>query len=174
LKTLDSFPNNLPTQLTTFIGREQEIVEIRQALENHRLVTLTGPGGTGKTRLSLQAAADLLEKFKHGVWFVELAPLTDPTLIPQTILSSIGISEQPGKTPLELLKEYLHDKTTLIMLDNCEHLIKESARLTHTLLHATPNLKIMASSREALGVQGEATFSVLSLSLPDPKHLPTI
>jgi len=174
LKTLDSFPNNLPTQLTTFIGREQEIAEIRQALENHRLVTLTGPGGTGKTRLSLQAAADLLEKFKHGVWFVELAPLTDPTLIPQTILSSIGISEQPGKTPLELLKEYLHDKTTLIMLDNCEHLIKESARLTHALLHATPNLKIMASSREALGVQGEATFSVASLSLPDPKHLPTI
>ena len=174
LKTLDSFPNNLPIQLTTFVGRENEITEVKQELRDHRLVTLTGSGGTGKTRLLLQVAVDLLEKFDHGVWFVELAPLTDPELIPQTILSAIGIQEQQGKTPIEILKEYLHEKKTLIVLDNCEHLIEASARVVHTLLNAAPGLKIMASSREALGVKGELSYPVPSLSLPDIKHLPAI
>lgn len=174
LKTLDVFLNNLPTQLTTFIGREIEIAKVKQELDSHRLVTLTGSGGTGKTRLSLQVAADLLEKFDHGVWFVELAPLTDSDLIPQTILSTIGIQEQPGKTPLEVLKEYLHKKQTLIVLDNCEHLVSASAEMANTLLNAAPKLKIMASSREALGVKGEALYPVPSLSLPDIKRLPAI
>ena len=174
LKTLDSFPNNLPVQLTTFIGRENEIAELKQELEVHHLVTLTGSGGTGKTRLSLQVAADLLDHFNHGVWFVELAPLTDPDLIPQTILSTIGISEQPNKTPLEILKEYLHEKKLLIVLDNCEHLIEASAQVTNALLNAAPGLKVLASSREALGVKGEVSYPVPSLSLPDVKHLPTI
>jgi len=165
---------NLPASLTSFIGRENEIAEVKQALNEHRLVTLTGSGGTGKTRLSLQVAADLLEKFDHGVWFVELAPLTDPELIPQTILSTIGISEQLGKTPIEILKEYLYEKSILIVLDNCEHLIEASAKLANTLLHAAPNLKVMASSREALGVKGEASYPVPSLTLPDIKHLPVI
>jgi predicted ATPase/class 3 adenylate cyclase len=174
LKTLDSFPNNLPIQLTSFVGRENEIGELKQELDEHRLVTLTGSGGTGKTRLSLQVAADLLEKFDHGVWFVELAPLTDSDLIPQTILSTIGVQEQQGKTPLEVLKEYLHEKQTLIVLDNCEHLVSASAELTNTLLNAAPKLKILASSREALGVKGEMSYPVPSLSLPDIKHLPVI
>lgn len=174
LKTLDSFPNNLPIQLTTFIGREKEIAEVKQELAEHRLVTLTGSGGTGKTRLSLQVAAGLLEKFEHGVWFVELAPLTDPELIPSTILSTIGISEQQGKTPIEILKEYLHEKSILILLDNCEHLIEVSAKITNILLNAAPKIKILASSREALGVKGELSYPVPSLSLPDVKHLPTI
>jgi predicted ATPase/class 3 adenylate cyclase len=174
LKTLDSFPNNLPVQLTTFIGRENEIAEVKQALESHRLVTLTGSGGTGKTRLSLQVAADMLEKFEHGVWLVELAPLADPGLIPQTILSAIGVREQQGKTPLEILNEYLHKKKLLIILDNCEHLIEASAKVTNTLLNAAPGLRILASSREALGVKGELSYPVPSLSLPDVKHLPTI
>jgi predicted ATPase/class 3 adenylate cyclase len=174
LKTLDSFPNNLPTQLTSFIGRENEIAEIKQELDRHRLVTLTGSGGTGKTRLSLQVAADLLEKFDYGVWFIELAPLTDPELIPQTILSVIGINEQQGKGPLETLKEYLHEKRTLIVLDNCEHLISASAEVTNALLNAAPNLRIMASSREALGVKGEVSYPVPSLSSPDIKHLPVV
>ena len=174
LKTLDAFPNNLPIQLTTFVGREKEIAELKQELEAHRLVTLTGSGGTGKTRLSLQVAADLLEKFDHGVWFVELAPLIDPDLIPQTILSAIGVQEQQGKTPLEVLKEYLHEKQVLIVLDNCEHLIEASAKVANTLLNAAPRLKILASSREALGVKGELSYPVPSLSLPDLKHLPTI
>lgn len=173
LKTLDAFLNNLPTQLTTFIGRENEISEVKQELELHRLVTLTGSGGTGKTRLSLQVAADLIEKFDHGVWFVELAPLTDPDLIPQTILSTIGVQEQ-GKTPLEVLTEYLHEKQTLIVLDNCEHLVSASAKVANMLLNAAPKLKILASSREALGVKGEMSFPVPSLSLPDIKHLPVI
>ena len=174
LKTLDVFPNNLPVQLTSFVGRENEIAELKKELEEHRLVTLTGSGGTGKTRLSLQVAADLLEKFDHGVWFVELAPLTDPDLIPQTILSAIGIIAQPNKTPLDILKEYLHEKKALIVLDNCEHLVSASAQMTDTLLNAAPGLKVLASSREALGVKGELSYPVPSLALPDVKHLPTI
>jgi predicted ATPase/class 3 adenylate cyclase len=174
LKTLDSFPNNLPMQLTSFIGREHEIAELKQGLNEHRLVTLTGSGGTGKTRLSLQVAAELLEKFDHGVWFIELAPLADPDLIPQTILSAIDISEQPNKTPLEILKEYLREKKSLIVLDNCEHLVTASAQVVNALLNVAPNLKILASSREALGVKGELSYPVPSLTLPDVKHLPTM
>ena len=174
LRTLDSFQHNLPLQLTTFIGREHEMIEIKHELELHRLVTLTGSGGTGKTRLSLQVAAELLEKFDHGIWFVELAPLTDPDLIPQIIVTAIGISEQAGKPPLELLKEYLHERQALIVLDNCEHLIEACAKVVNELLNTAPNLKILASSREALGVKGEASYPVPTLSLPDMKHLPVM
>ncbi|MBX7237582.1 MAG: tetratricopeptide repeat protein [Caldilineales bacterium] len=174
LKTLDSFPNNLPTQLTSFIGRENEIAEVKQELESHRLVTLTGSGGVGKTRLSLQVAAELLDKFEHGVWFIELAPLTDPDLIPQTTLLALGVQGQQGKPPMEVLKDYLHEKQMLLILDNCEHLVSASAKVANELLNAAPRLKIMASSREALGVKGEASYPVPSLSLPDMKHLPVI
>jgi len=174
LKTLDSFPNNLPIHLTSFIGREKEIAEVKQELEAHRLVTLTGSGGTGKTRLSLQVAAELLEKFDHGVWFIELAPLADPDLIPQTILSTFGIKDQSGKEPLELLKIYLQEKQSLIVLDNCEHLISASAQVVNVLLRAAPRIKVMASSREALGVRGEVSYPVPSLTLPNIKHLPDI
>ena len=170
--TLDVFPNNLPAHLTTFIGREKEIAEVKQELLEHRLVTLTGAGGTGKTRLSLQVAAELLDHFPHGIWFVELAALTDPELIPRAILSTIGISEQAGSRSIELLKEYLHEKNSLIILDNCEHLIEASARVTESLLNAAPDLKILASSREALGVKGELAYPVPSLSLPDLRNLP--
>jgi len=174
LKTLDVYSHNLPTQLTSFIGRDHEISEITKLITEHRVLTLTGSGGTGKTRLSLQVAAELLEKFDHGIWFVELAPLADPDLIPQTILSAIGINEQAGKTPIEILKEYLREKKSMIVLDNCEHLIEASAKVMNTLLNAAPNLKVMASSREALGVKGELSYPVPSLSLPDPKHLPVL
>ena len=174
LKTLDFFPNNLPSQLTTFIGREKEIAEVKQELDQHRLVTLIGSGGTGKTRLSLQVAADVLEKFDRGVWFVGLAPLTDPELIPQTILSAIGISEQAGKAAFESLKEYLHEKKSLIVLDNCEHLIEASAKVANALLNIAPNLKILATTREALGVNGEVSYPVPALSLPDINNLPGI
>ena len=174
LRTLDSFPNNLPVHLTSFIGRENEIDEVKQELNEHRLVTLTGSGGTGKTRLSLQVAAELIEKFDHGIWFVELAPLTDPDLIPQTILSAIGIREQEGPPPLELLKTYLQEKKTLIVLDNCEHLISASAQVVNELLRAAPKIKVLTSSREALGVRGEVSYPVPSLTLPNLKHLPAI
>jgi predicted ATPase/class 3 adenylate cyclase len=174
LATLDFFPNNLPVQLTSFVGRENEIAELKQAIQAHRLVTLTGSGGTGKTRLSLQVAAELLASFDHGVWFIELAPLSDPDLIPRTIISTIGIGEQPNKAPLEILKEYLSEKSALIVLDNCEHLVTASAKLADALLNAAPHLKILASSREALGVKGELPYSVPPLSLPDMKHLPPV
>lgn len=174
LKTLDAFVNNLPVQITSFIGREKEIDEIKQKLSEHHLVTLTGPGGTGKTRLSLQIAADLLDQFHHGVWFIELAPLTDPALIPQTILSAIGIPEQTGMPPLELLLDYLRDKKSLVILDNCEHLLDASASVANTILSSAPHLKILASSREALRLRGEAIYPVPSLSLPDVKNLPVI
>ena len=173
LQTLEASRNNLPVQLTSFIGRDNEIATIKDELKAHHLVTLTGPGGTGKTRLSLQVAADLLDQFHQGVWFVELAPLSDPDLIPQTILSAISISEQSGK-PLELLTEYLREKKSLIILDNCEHLLEASAKVANALLNAAADLKVLASSREALGVRGEVSYPVPSLSLPDIKHLPGI
>ena len=163
--------NNLPAQLTTFIGREKEIEEVQEKLSNHRLVTLTGSGGTGKTRLSLKVAEDLLRQFEY-IWFVELAPITDSNDIPQTILSALGLSEQQGRTTLELISDYLQDKNTLIILDNCEHLIEVSAKISYTLLNSAPALKILVSSREALGVKGELIWHVPSLSLPDTNHLP--
>ena len=171
LRTLDAFPNNLPVQITSFIGREDEIADIKQELETHRLITLTGSGGTGKTRLSLQVAAELLNRFKHGVWFIELAPITDPDLIPQAILSEIGVIEQQGQQPLDALKEYLHHKKTLIILDNCEHLISACAQVVNALLNSAPDLKVLATSREALGVKGELSYPVPSLSLPDLKQI---
>jgi predicted ATPase/class 3 adenylate cyclase len=172
LKTLGSPLNNLPVQLTTFIGREREIVEIKSLLENHRLVTLTGAGGSGKTRLSLQVAADLMDHFDHGVCLVELAPLANAELLSQAILSALGIREQAGVPPLEVLQEYLREKKLLIVLDNCEHLLEASARIANILLKTVKNLTILASSREALDIAGEVTYTVPPLSLPDIKRLP--
>jgi non-specific serine/threonine protein kinase len=166
--------NNLPVQLTNFIGREKEIAETKQSIAEHRLVTLTGSGGTGKTRLSLQVAADLLDQFPGGIWFAELAPLTDPDLIPQAILSAAGMQPQSGKTTLQTLIDFLHEKTSLLVFDNCEHLIDSSARLAESILTGAPNVKILASSREALGVRGEQVLRVPSLTLPDIKHLPDV
>ena len=172
LKTLDKYRHNLPVQMTSFIGREEGIADVKQAVSEHRLVTLTGSGGAGKTRLSLQVAADLLDQFPEGIWFVELAPITDPDLIPQTILFAAGIPVQPGRSAIDSLVDSLKDKTTLLVLDNCEHLIEACAKLAETLLNAAANLKILASSREALGVRGEQAWHVPSLSIPDLKHLP--
>jgi predicted ATPase/class 3 adenylate cyclase len=174
LKTLDAYRHNLPAQMTSFIGREKEMAEIAQAIREHRLVTLTGGGGTGKTRLALQVAANLLDQFPDGVWFVELAPVSDPELIPQTILATFGISEQQGRTILQILTDYFGERSLLIVLDNCEHLIDASAKLADSLLNKAHSLKFLVTSREALGVKGEATWHVPSLSLPDLKHLPSI
>ncbi len=174
LQSLVEIPNNLPAQLSTFIGREKEIAEVETALCEHRLVTLTGSGGAGKTRLSLQIAANLLDSFPNGIWFVELATITDPDLIPQTILSAAEMRAQQGRTALDSLKDFLREKTSLLILDNCEHLIEVCAKLTETLLSVAPNLKVLASSREALGVNGEKAWHVPSLSIPDLKHLPAV
>jgi predicted ATPase/class 3 adenylate cyclase len=174
LKTLDFYRHNLPVQLTSFIGREKEMEEIKRSILTHRLVTLTGVGGTGKTRLSLQATADLLDQYRDGVWFVELASVGDPDLVPQTISSCLGIPEQPGQTILQLLLDYLNTRKLLLVLDNCEHLIAACAELVDMLLSQAPSIKIIVTSREALGVSGEMIWHVPSLSLPDGKLVPTL
>jgi predicted ATPase/class 3 adenylate cyclase len=172
LKTLDAFPNNLPLQVTSFIGRQKELEEVRQRLDSFRLLTLTGPGGTGKTRLALQAAAGDIESFPDGAWLVELAPLADPVLVPQNIASALGLRETPGQPLLELLTDYLRGRSLLLVLDNCEHLIETCAQVADRLLRLCPDVKILVSSREALGIDGEATYRVPPLSLPDPYSLP--
>jgi predicted ATPase/class 3 adenylate cyclase len=170
LRSLNTLPNNLPIQLTSFIGREYEIAEAKRLLAATRLLTLTGPGGTGKTRLSLQLAAEVLDAFPAGVWLVELAPLTDPALVPQTVAKVLGVREQPGRPLIDTLIDYLRAKSLLLILDNCEHLIDACAHLATAILSACPEIKILPSSREALGVAGETAYRVPSLSLPDARH----
>jgi predicted ATPase/class 3 adenylate cyclase len=172
LKSLEAFPNNLPIQLTSFVGREREMAEVKRLLTTTHLLTLTGAGGAGKTRLSLQAAADLLESYPDGAWLVELASLSDPALVDQSVASALGVKEEPGLTLLTTLTNYLRTRHLLLILDNCEHLIGTCAQVAETLLRACPGLKILATSREALGISGETAWRVPSLSLPDPKHLP--
>ena len=167
LKTLESFPHNLPVQLTSFIGREREMADAKQLLSNAHLLTLIGPGGTGKTRLALRVAEDLLPSFADGVWLAELAPLADPALIPQTIAAVFELRELPNMRLMDTVIDYLRSKELLLILDNCEHLIEASAKLSNDLLHACPQLKIIASSREALGIAGESIYRVPSLSLPN-------
>lgn len=168
LNTLDRHLHNLPFQLTSFVGRERELAELKPLLLTNRLLTLTGPGGTGKTRLALSLAADVLERFADGVWLVELAPLADPTLVPLTVAAVLGVHEQPGRSMVDVLRDALRPKTLLLVLDNCEHLIATCAQLAETLLRAAPNLHILASSREALSIAGETMYRVPSFPLPDP------
>ncbi|HET9000843.1 MAG TPA: adenylate/guanylate cyclase domain-containing protein [bacterium] len=174
LKSLNVLPNNLPVQLTSFIGREREKAEVRRLLSSTRFLTLTGSGGEGKTRLALQVAAEGLEGFPDGVWLVELAVLSDPSLVPKAVASALGVPEQPGRSLTETLTDSLRGKSILVILDNCEHLVAACAHLASALLRACPNLIILATSREALGVTGETTWRVTSLSLPDPERLPPL
>ena len=167
LKTQKVVNHNLPVRLTSFIGRKRELEETKKRLGVARLLTLIGPGGTGKTRLSIQLGGEVLGEFSDGVWMIELAPLSDAALIPQTVASVFGLRESPDRPLIELITDYLRAKKMLIILDNCEHLIDECARLAEHLIQNCPNIKILASSREALGVLGETTFRVPSLVLPD-------
>ena len=165
---------NLPIPLTSFIGREKEVEEIIQSVSKNRLVTLIGAGGVGKTRLAIQSSNKMLSNFKDGVWWVELAPLTKVTLLPQVCAKALSVREVPNQSLEETLSKFLYSKHILLVLDNCEHLIVGCARLTDRLLSTCPNLKILTSSREALGIKGELSYPVPSLSLPDIKHLPVI
>jgi predicted ATPase/class 3 adenylate cyclase len=174
LKTLDAFPNNLPVQVTSFVGRQKELEEVRQRLSSFRLLTLTGPGGTGKTRLALQAAASVIENFPDGAWLVELAPLADPLLVPQNIASVLALRETPGQPLIEQVADYMRGRTLLLLLDNCEHLIEACAQIADRLLHICPDVKILVSSREALGIDGEASYRVPPLSLPEINDLPEL
>jgi len=171
-------PHNLPIQLTSFIGREKEIIEIRRLLAEReasvRLLTLTGHGGCGKTRLALQAAMGLLNVFPDGVWLIELAPLADPALVSQTVMMVLGLKEEQGRPLLGTLTDHLRDKRVLLILDNCEHLVQASAQAADALLHSCPNLHLLATSREMLGLPGERAMYVASLSIPDPHHSPSV
>jgi predicted ATPase/class 3 adenylate cyclase/DNA-binding CsgD family transcriptional regulator len=175
LRTLDSRPNNLPVQLTPLIGREKEGAAILNLLqrEDVRLVTLTGPGGTGKTRLGLQVAAELSDLFADGVYFVNLAPLSDPDFVVPTVAQTLDIKEIAGKPLLDLLKAYLRDKHILLLLDNFEQ-VASAAVLVTDLLAACPHLKVIATSRAVLHVRGEQEFPVPPLAVPDPKRLPDL
>jgi non-specific serine/threonine protein kinase len=166
-------PNNLPRQLTSFIGREKEIAEVKRLLSTACLVTLTGTGGAGKSRLALQIGADLLDKYPDGVWFVELAPLSDPTLVAKAVASALDVPEQPGRPLDETLVDALRSKALLLLLDNCEHLLAACRDLTASLLRKCSQVRILVTSREGLGVPGETLWRVPSLSVPkDIRHLP--
>ena len=175
LRTLDTYPNNLPVQFTPFIGREQELSTIQQLLsrEDVRLVTLTGPGGTGKTRLGLQVAAELSDAFAGGVFFVNLAPLSDPALVVPTIAETLGIREAAAQSVLQRLREDLRQKQMLLLLDNFEQVVSAAGPVVD-LLGACPQLKALVTSREVLHVQAEHEFPVPPLPLPDPKRLPDL
>jgi predicted ATPase len=159
---------NLPGPLTSFIGRERELAEVTGSLARTRLLTLIGAGGCGKTRLALQLAKDTADAYPDGVWVVELAPLSDPALLPQSVALALKVQEAPRQPLTVTLSNYLKLKHLLLVFDNCEHLRPAVAQLTQTLLLAAPQLKILATSREALALAGEATYLVPSLSLPMP------
>ncbi len=175
LRTLDTYPNNLPVQLTPFIGREQELATVGQLLrrENMRLLTLTGPGGTGKTRLGVQVAAELTDSFASGVFFVNLAPVNDTALVVPTIAETLGMRAGAGQSPLERLREDLRQKQMLLLLDNFEQVVSAAGQVVD-LLAACPRLKVLVTSREVLHVRAEHEFAVSPLPLPDLKDLPDL
>jgi predicted ATPase/class 3 adenylate cyclase len=174
LNTLDVTPNNLPLQLTTFIGREKEIATVKRLLATARLVTLSGSGGSGKTRLAIEVAGEVQADFPHGVWLVELASLVDPSLITQAVASALRVREEENRPLLATVIDFLRERTLLLLLDNCEHLIEACASLAESLLHTGPKVRLLASSREALGINGEVIFPVPSLSTPDMRSLPPL
>ncbi|HEX6482745.1 MAG TPA: adenylate/guanylate cyclase domain-containing protein, partial [Ktedonobacteraceae bacterium] len=175
LRTLESFPNNLPVQPTPFLGREHEVAAIGDLLrrEDMRLVTLTGPGGTGKTRLALQVAADRSDLFASGVFFVNLAPISDPALVVPTIAETLAIREGSSQALLERLTEELRQRQVLLLLDNFEQVVSAAEQVA-TLLTACPRLKVLVTSREVLHVRAEHEFPVPPLAVPDPDHLPDL
>jgi predicted ATPase len=166
--------HNLPVQLTSFIGREREAAEVSSLLCDQRLMTLTGAGGSGKTRLALKVAEAVLDRFPHGVWFIELAGIADSQMVPRSIAAVLGIQENASKSLPEHLQEYLSSKHLLLILDNCEHVIAGCASISDMLLKSCPELKILASSREAFGISGEMAYPVPSLPAPDLRHLLTL
>ena len=166
LNAVDARATNLPLQLTSFIGRDDEIAEVMRLLPTSRLMTLTGFAGVGKTRLALRVAADMVPRYPHGVWVAELGALSDPALVPKAVTMAVDVPEQPSRGLLETLRAYLRSKTILLVLDNCEHLVSACAELADALLRSCPNLQILATSREPLGLSGEAIWRVPPLSNP--------
>ena len=158
---------HLPVQFTSFVGREAEINDVRQILADNRLVTLTGAGGVGKTRLAVQVAAEIAGGFGDGVWLVDLAPITDPDLVPVAVIRALGLPDQPGRSTMDTLLRFVGDRRMLMVLDNCEHLLDACAALVVALLGGCPAVRLVATSREPIGVAGEVSWRVPSLSLAD-------
>ncbi len=171
LQSLDNpgLKHNLPQQVTNFVGREKEMAEIQSLLSRARLLSITGSGGSGKSRLALQVAVDELDGTGDGVWLVELAPLSDSNLVPQTVANALGVKEEQGKPLIQSLIEHLKSKRLLLLLDNCEHLLDACARLSDLLIRQCPGVQILTTSRESLGIAGEQVYKIPSLSIPNPK-----
>ena len=168
LRTLKNVAvQHLPMALTSFVGREAELTQIHELLSGNRLVTLTGAGGAGKTRLAIQIAGQLSGEFGDGVWYVDLAPITNPELVPVTVARTLGLPDQPGRSTMDTLTRFLADRQMLVVLDNCEHLLDASAALVNALLGAAASLTFLTTSREPIGVAGEVSWRVPSLSLAD-------
>jgi predicted ATPase/class 3 adenylate cyclase len=168
LRSLDSLPGNLPLQTTAFVGREEQLAHVCAVLGEARVVTLTGVGGVGKTRLALQVAAEATPHFRHGAWLCELAPVGSPDAIPGTLASALGVQPRLEQTIEESLVDYLRSKQALIVLDNCEHLLEPAARLVDRVVHECAQVTVLATSREGLGFPGERNIAVRSLALPAP------
>ena len=171
LRVLEVLPNNLPTALSSFVGREEALEEVRRLLGATRLVTIRGPGGAGKTRLALEAARGLLERFVDGVWLVDLASLTEDGLIPQRVASVLGVREEPSRELTETLTDRLRGSDLLLVLDNCEHVLDACARFLTDLMRACPGVRVLATSREPLGVPGETTWLVTPMDVPEADGL---
>ena len=173
IKSMDARRGNLPRQLTSFVGRQKELREIKEILGDARLLTLVGPGGAGKTRLSLQVGMEMEDSFDDGVFFVPLATITDPDLVAPTIADTLGIPEDPGRPPIEKLIEYLRDKELVIVLDNFEQ-VTPAAPAVGEILGATERVTFLATSREPLALVGEHEYAIPPLRIPDPAHLPSL
>src|SRR4029077_13991329 len=156
---------HLPVQFTSFVGREAEINDVRQILADNRLVTLTGAGGVGKTRLAVQVAAQIAGGFADGVWYVDLAPITDPDLVPVAVIRALGLPDQPGPSPMYTLLRFVGDRRMLLVVDNCEHLLDACAALVVGLQGGCPAVRLVATSREPIGVPGEVSWRVPSPAL---------
>jgi hypothetical protein len=165
LRTLDPTPGNLRPALTSLIGRDYEVTEVEAVLKTHRLVTLTGVGGVGKTRLALEAAARLVDEFADGVWVFELAAVTDPKAVPDAVAAVLGITQQPGKTVSESVSAALEGRLRLLLIDNCEHVLDAAAELIEAILAASVTVTILATSRERLGVADEQVWPVPALNV---------
>ena len=174
LRSLDATPNNLPTQPTTFVGRQSELAKAADLLMKTRLLTLTGPGGSGKTRLALHLAADVLDRYPDGVWLVELAPVTDAAAVGPTVAATVRIGERPGRPAVDTISASLRSRQLMLVLDNCEHLIAACAELADALVRSCPRLTIVATSREGLNVPGETLMPVPPLHVPGGDTLPPL
>ena len=173
IRSAGGAPNNLPRRLTTFLGREREIAEVQALLAEHRLLTLTGPGGTGKTRLSLEVASRAMPSYPDGVFFVELASIRDPELVLTTIAQSLGLPDRGGRKALERLTDHIGERAMLLVLDNFEQ-VADAAPAVRDLIGAAPNVSVLTSSRSVLRVSGEQEYPVPPLGVPDPAHLPPL